>query len=139
MKNRLSGTKRPSALLRRIQPIAVWLLAAVLIGLGGCEKEKFTELDDISEYRPNNVDARFFDYFHSTTNALSHDEVTFRNETTDSLTLKMIRHLQGVNAQTPFVDQVIDRFGYPDEPGGHPYRFFLHGKVGCGAPCQRKP
>jgi hypothetical protein len=45
MKNKLSGMKRPSALLRRIQPIAVWLLAVVLIGLGGCEKDRFAELE----------------------------------------------------------------------------------------------
>ena len=45
MKNKLSGMKRPSALLRRIQPIVVWLLAVVLIGLGGCEKDRFAELE----------------------------------------------------------------------------------------------
>jgi hypothetical protein len=45
MKNRISGMKRPSALLRRFQPLAVWLLAAVLIGLGGCEKDRFADLE----------------------------------------------------------------------------------------------
>lgn len=60
MKNRISGMKRSPArdsiryqagstrnrsLLRRIQPLAVWLLAVVLIGLGGCEKDRFADLE----------------------------------------------------------------------------------------------
>lgn len=49
MKNNLSGMKRPSALLRRIQPIVVWLLAAVLIGLGGCRKDVMNDIDSIEQ------------------------------------------------------------------------------------------
>lgn len=47
MKNKLSGTTRPATLLCRIQPIAVWLLAAVLIGLGGCRKDVMNDIDSI--------------------------------------------------------------------------------------------
>lgn len=45
MKNKLSGMTRRTALLRRFQSLAVWLLAVVLIGLGGCEKDRFAEQD----------------------------------------------------------------------------------------------
>ncbi|HRD82027.1 MAG TPA: hypothetical protein PLL53_14815, partial [Saprospiraceae bacterium] len=64
MKNRISGMKRSLAqdsilcryqagstrnrsLLRRFQPIVVWLLAAVLIGLGGCRKDVMNDIDSI--------------------------------------------------------------------------------------------
>ncbi len=49
MKNKLSGMKRPSALLLRIQPFVVWLLAVVLIGLGGCRKDVMNDIDSIEQ------------------------------------------------------------------------------------------
>lgn len=49
MKNNLSGTTRPSALLRHIQPLAVWLLAVVLIGLGGCRKDVMNDINSIEQ------------------------------------------------------------------------------------------
>jgi len=123
MKNKLSDMTRSLTLLRRIQPIAVWLLAAVLIGLGGCEKEKFLQEAEGIENRIIQIKKQLSpleaDFFNPYYVAQNHPDIhpgeliQFRDGEDEAFVNSVVEKLMLDNATHHFVTGMISNAGYP--------------------------